>query len=356
MAATHRRRLRLICDSQRIGVYTWQRREKEALVAYDLQTGSEVWVHDWTGEFHDYYSEGGPRTTPVYSDGKVYPLGAVGTLRCVEVATGKLVWSREILAENHADPPGYAIAASPLILGEKIIVLSSAGHGHSVLCFDKQDGKPKWSALDDVTGYASPVQVELCGEGQLIVCCETRTLGLNPSDGKVLWEYLWHVKSKQLPIAQPVLFGTNRFMLSAGYFTGCAAVEVDRNQNGFTTRKIWQNSNLKNKFTSSVYRHGYIYGLDEDILTCLDAATGERKWKDGRYGYGQVLLAGDYLIVSGGAGELALVKATPERHEELARFQAINGKTWNIQPSAPENCSSEIPRRWPALIWEGIVG
>ena len=117
--------------------------------------------------------------------------------------------------------------------------------------------------------------------------------------------------------------------MSAGYFTGCAAVEVDRNQNGFTTRTLWQNSNLKNKFTSSVYHDGYIYGLDEDILTCLDAATGERKWKEGRYGYGQVLLASNYLVISSGTGELALVKAIPERYEELARFQAINGKTWN---------------------------
>ena len=97
----------------------------------------------------------------------------------------------------------------------------------------------------------------------------------------------------------------------------------------FSARIAWQNKNLKNKFTSSVFYQGYIYGLDEDILTCLDAATGERKWKDGRYGYGQLLLASGHLVILSGDGELALVKATPERHEELARFQAIKGKTWN---------------------------
>jgi outer membrane protein assembly factor BamB len=74
-----------------------QRREKEALVAYDLQTGNEVWVHDWSGDFHDYYSEGGPRATPAYSSGKVCGLGALGTFRCLEATTGKLIWSREIL-------------------------------------------------------------------------------------------------------------------------------------------------------------------------------------------------------------------------------------------------------------------
>ena len=86
---------------------------------------------------------------------------------------------------------------------------------------------------------------------------------------------------------------------------------------------------MKNKFTSSLLHEGYIYGLDEAILACIDAATGELKWKGGRYGYGQAMLAGDHLIVLTEDGEVVLVKATPERHEELARFPAIEGKTWN---------------------------
>ena len=86
---------------------------------------------------------------------------------------------------------------------------------------------------------------------------------------------------------------------------------------------------MKNKFASSVFWQGHVYGLDEDILTCLDAETGQRNWKDGRFGYGQLLLASGHLIVLSGEGDLALVKATPERFQELARLPAISGKTWN---------------------------
>ena len=86
---------------------------------------------------------------------------------------------------------------------------------------------------------------------------------------------------------------------------------------------------MKNKFSSSVLHNGFIYGLDESILACLDANTGEQKWKGGRYGYGQIMLAGDHLIVLTEDGEVVLVKATPERHEEVAKFEAIQGKTWN---------------------------
>lgn len=306
-----------------------QRRDSEVAVAYDFNTGREAWTCIWPDRFQEYFSEEGPRSTPTYSDGKVYVLGAMGELRCLDAETENVIWSRNILVEYHGSVPTYGIASSPLVLGEKLIVQSSAGNGKSVLCYDKRDGKMLWSVLNDVMGYASPALVNLAGQEQIIVCCETRTVGLSLDEGKLLWEIPWRVLHNQLPIAQPVMLATNRFLLSAGYFTGCATVEITRTASGFSARTVWQNKNLKNKFTSSVFWQGYIYGLDEDILTCLDAATGERKWKDGRYGYGQLLLASGHLIILSGEGELALVKAAPERYEELARFQAIKGKTWN---------------------------
>jgi outer membrane protein assembly factor BamB len=86
---------------------------------------------------------------------------------------------------------------------------------------------------------------------------------------------------------------------------------------------------MKNQFTSSVLHEGFIYGLDESILACLDAETGDLKWKGGRYGFGQVMLASGHLIVLTEDGNLALVRATPERHHEITRFSVLDGKTWN---------------------------
>jgi outer membrane protein assembly factor BamB len=259
----------------------------------------------------------------------LFALGALGELRCVEAETGKLVWKHAIVAEAGAATPTYGFSASPLITGEKLVVLSGAGRGKSVLCYHKATGKLLWSALDDVTGYASPALLTLSGQPQIVVCCETRTIGLNPEDGTVLWSHPWRVLNNQLPIAQPVQLATNRFLLSAGYFTGSEAVEIVRSNSNFTAQTVWKSKSLKNKFTSSVVSGGYIYGLDEDILTCLDANTGERKWKGGHYGYGQLVLANSHLIILTGEGELALVKATPDKHDEVARFPALSGKTWN---------------------------
>jgi outer membrane protein assembly factor BamB len=151
---------------------------------------------------------------------------------------------------------------------------------------------------------------------------------LDPDDGKVLWEFPWKVQNDNA-IAQPIIVSTNRFVLSAGYGTGSALIEVSEAQGKWSVHEVWRNKSLKNKFTSSVYWNGFIYGLDEEILTCLDATTGERKWKEGRYGYGQPLLASGHLVILSATGELALVKADPGAYVELSRFQAIKGKTWN---------------------------
>jgi outer membrane protein assembly factor BamB len=174
----------------------------------------------------------------------------------------------------------------------------------------------------------SPMIVNLAGRRQLLVVMAQRAVGLDLADGRLLWEFPWEV-SYDNNIAQPVLVGTNRLVLSAGYGKGAVCVELSESTNGFAAIEIWRNRNLKNKFTSSVLHEGHIYGLDEDILVCLDAATGGRKWKDGRYGYGQLLLADGHLVILGGDGELALVKASPERLIEVARFPALRGKTWN---------------------------
>jgi outer membrane protein assembly factor BamB len=120
------------------------------------------------------------------------------------------------------------------------------------------------------------------------------------------------------------------FFISAGYGHGAALVEVTRTDGKLSAKTVWQNTRMKNKFSASVLYQGYIYGLDEAILACIDAKSGELKWKGGRYGYGQLLLAQGHLVVTTESGEVALVKATPAAFTEVARFKAIEGKTWNV--------------------------
>jgi outer membrane protein assembly factor BamB len=208
------------------------------------------------------------------------------------------------------------------------VVLPGGRNHSSVIAYDRRTGARVWSALDDKAAYASPMRVTLGGVRQLLVVTATRMMGLTPDRGDVLWEYPWTTQY-DVNASQPLVSGNNRVFISTGYGTGAAVVELTKRGAGFSVREVWRNIRMKNKFTSSVLLDGFIYGLDDSILACLDAATGDLKWKGGRYGYGQVLLADGHLIVLTEDGDLALVRATPEKFDELARFPVLDGKTWN---------------------------
>jgi outer membrane protein assembly factor BamB len=305
-----------------------QRRKQEVVAAYEIETGREIWTHGWDAAFVETMGGDGPRATPTYHNGQIYALGALGELQCLDATTGVLVWRRNILTDNRAQNLTWGMAAAPLIVDEKVVVLPGGPGGRSVAAYNKTTGEPVWRALDDTAAYVSPVLVTLGGVRQLLIVTATRAVGLTVEDGRLLWEYPFGT-DMGLNIAQPLLLGNDRVFLSAGYGKGAAVFEVTHAGDRFTTRRIWENTRMKNKFTSSVLHRGYIYGLDEAILACLDATTGELKWKGGRYGYGQILLAGDHLIVLTEDGDVVLVQASPERHVEVAKFPAIDGKTWN---------------------------
>lgn len=304
-----------------------QRRQQEVVTAYDAGTGRELWKFGWSALYSDSTGDG-PRSTPTWDDGRIYALGATGELRCLNAQSGALIWGKNILKDNGAGNLQWAMAASPLIVDDKVIVLPGGSGGKSVVAYNKMTGAPVWKALDDTQAYVSPMLVTLNGRRQIIVVSSSRVVGLTPENGSLLWSYPWDT-DMGINVSQPIPVSANRFFISAGYGKGAALVEVSGSGSNMNARTIWENNTMKNKFNSSVVYQGHAYGLDEGILSCVDVNTGERKWKGGRYGYGQVLLASGHLIVMSDAGELVLVKATPSQHTEVAKFQAIQGKTWN---------------------------
>ena len=304
-----------------------QRRNQEVVAAYDLGTGRELWTQKWNAEFVESTGDG-PRATPTWDSGRIYALGATGELRCLDGNSGVVIWGKNILSDNGAKNLPWAMAASPLVVDDKVIVLPGGSAGKSVVAYNKATGAPVWKVLNDTQAYVSPMLMELAGRRQIVVVSAMRVVGLAPENGALLWSHAWDTEGG-INVSQPIMVDSNRFFISSGYRKGAALIEVKGSGNSFTATTIWENNNMKNKFNSSVLHNGHIYGLDEGILSCLDVNTGERKWKDGRYGYGQVLLAGGHLIISTDSGELALVKASPAGFSEVARFSALQGKTWN---------------------------
>jgi outer membrane protein assembly factor BamB len=306
-----------------------QRGPSEVVAAYDVETGRELWTHAYEALFSELMGGDGPRATPAWADGLVYALGAAGELRCLDAATGALVWRANILEDHGASNLQWGMAASPLVVDDVVVVLPGGPNGHSVAAYDRRTGAQAWTALDDRQAYAAPMLATLGGVRQIVVLSAERLMGLATDGSRVLWQYPWKTFS-DINAAQPLVLSDTRVFVSSGYGVGAAVIELSPAGDGtFGVREVWRNIRMKNQFSGSVLYDGHIYGLDEAILACVDAATGDLKWKGGRYGYGQMALAGDRLIVLTEDGDLALVRATPERHEEVARFAALEGKTWN---------------------------
>jgi outer membrane protein assembly factor BamB len=305
-----------------------QRRAKEVVAAYDVQTGRERWTHGWDAHFSEAMGGDGPRATPTWAAGVVYALGAAGELRALRAGDGSLVWRTNILDDAGVGNLTWAMSGSPLVVDGKVVV-QPGGRGASVIAYDAATGKPVWKALDDRQAYVSPALLTVAGRRQIVTITARRAVGLAVEDGALLWSHPW-VNDNEIHAAQPLQIAADRLFLSSGYGTGAAVIEIAPAAGGLAAREIWANNRMKNTLSSSVALDGYVYGLDEGILTCVAAATGERAWKNGRYGHGQLLLAGDRLVITTETGELALVKATPSGFEELARVPGIEGRTWNV--------------------------
>jgi outer membrane protein assembly factor BamB len=305
-----------------------QRGAEETVTAYDVATGRELWKNAWSASFRETMGGDGPRATPTWHDGRLYALGAAGELRCLDDATGKTIWRTNILTDAGASNLQWGMSASPLIVDDTVVVLPGGSPGRSVVAYNRATGARAWSALDDRQAYSSPMLVTLSGVRQILVFSGSRVVGLTPDSGDVLWQHPW-TTSFEINVSQPLLLGDSRVFLSTGYGTGAAVIEVTTSGSRWAVREVWRNIRMKNQFSSSVLLDGFVYGLDESILACVDAATGDLKWKGGRYGYGQLVLASGHLIVLTEDGDLALVRATPDRHDEIVRFPVLDGKTWN---------------------------
>jgi outer membrane protein assembly factor BamB len=306
-----------------------QRRDREAITAYDVQTGRELWAFTYPALFDEVLGGPGPRATPVYHEGLVYSLGANGDFYCLSAKTGKAKWSKNILTDNGAKNIHWAMSGSPLIVGRNVIVTPGGPNGKSIVAYDRLTGEPAWRSLNDRTAYTSPILATLAGRRQIVWISGERAVGIAAEDGKLLWEFPFPAQM-DMNCSQPVVIDDTHVLVSSAQGPGAALLEITKTGDAFAAHPVWQNNRLKNKFNSSVVYQGYLYGFDEAILACIDPKTGEVKWKGGRYGYGQLLLAAGYLIVTTEEGDIVLVRATPESHQEMARFSAIQGRTWNI--------------------------
>ena len=317
-----------------VGRYAYtqeQRGESEAVVCYDAETGLEVWVHLDAGRHSDPPAGPGPRATPTFHDGKIYAVSATGRLDRLDAGTGRLVWQRDILADAGAEPPQFGCAASPLAAQEIVTVFAGGPGGKSVAAYHASSGEPAWFAGEGRVSYCSPQPARLSGVEQVLLTTETGLMALDPAAGTLLWRHPWLETSVAPRVVQPALVEGGDVLIGTGFSGGTRRVHVTQEQDRWTEREVWTTRAIKPFFNDMVVHRGHAYGFDGNFLVCVRLEDGKGRWRARGYDSGQVLLLADQdlLLVLSEKGAIALVEANPDRHKELGRFQALEGKTWN---------------------------
>ena len=301
--------------------------ENEQVACYDAGTGELRWKYSYPAHYNTPIGGEGPRTTPTILSNRVYTMGATGWLNCLDLKTGSNYWKVDVMAAAGARILEWGVSCSPLVANGLVIVSPGGPDGHSVMAFDAQNGRVMWSAGNSQTSYGSPSLVELAGRAQILIQNSRSLASHDPKTGAVLWEKPWGIGYPL--IAMPIVVATNRVLFAAGYNVGAELFEITRDGDAVIPKSVWRSVRLKPKFSNPVLKAGYVYGLDDGMLACIDVRDGALRWKGERYGHGQCLLVADRLLLMTERGELVLMIPTPDGPGKTQSFTVFAGKTWN---------------------------
>jgi len=308
-------------------IYTQEQRgEEEIVAAYKLSSGEPLWRHRDPARFWESNGGAGPRGTPTLLNGRVYTMGATGVVNALDAKTGALIWSRNAATDTGAKLPEWGFTSSPLVMDDLVIVATSG----RLVAYDIASGKPRLTEKSKGGSYSSPHPLTIDGVRQVLLVNGGGASSFAPDTGKVLWDHEWPGGA----IIQPAVIANGDMLISSNDVmggVGTRRLAVTMSAGAWKVEERWTSRGLKPFYNDLVVHKSHAYGFDGSILAAIDLTDGERKWKGGRYGNGQLLLLPDQdlLLVLSEEGELALVKAAPDQFTEVARFKAIEGKTWN---------------------------
>ncbi len=315
---------------------------QEVLVARNADTGKESWAKplgvvklDGGGDAGTGDNKGGdgPRSSPTFDGDRVYVTSAKLVLACFSARTGEELWRHDLIKEFAGRNIQWQNAASPLIEGSRVLV-AGGGAGQSLLAFNKTDGAVAWKAFDETMTHATPTAATLHGQRQVIFFVKSGLLAVDPDNGKELWRYAFPFRISTA--ASPVVAGDIVYC-SAGYGVGAGAVKVTKNGGQFAATEIYRfqgDKPLANHWSTPVLHEGHLYGMFQfkeygsGPVKCVEVATGKVKWEQPGFGPGHVVLVDGHVLALGDAGQLVLIKATPDKYQEVARADVLDGKCW----------------------------
>ncbi len=308
--------------------------EQEVVSAIDLDSGKLLWKDSYTAPYTmnpAAASHGkGPKSTPVFKDGKLYTLGISGIVSCYDTKTGKPQWRKEFSKQFKATSPFYGVAMSPLVENGLLIVHVGGNDAGALIALNAETGELKWNWKGDGPGYASPIAVELNGLRQIVTQTQKFIVGISAASGELIWQIPFETEYTQNSVT-PVAYKNT--LIFSGLDKGTMAVKVIKREDKWTTEQVWQNPQVSMYMNSPVINGDYLFGLShkrKGQFFCLDARTGRTLWtSEGREGENAAMLsAGDILFLLTNDAELIVAKNDAKRFEPIKKYTVAQSPTW----------------------------
>ena len=315
-----------LCDRQT------KPREVERVLCFDVKTGRRLWAHEYAAHYGKLDYGNGPRAAAVVHNGRVYSVGALGHVFCLDAKNGKPVWSLHLQNDFKGRLPMWGYAASPLIV-DGTVILQPGAKAAGVIAVKAATGKVAWKSLADDAGYATPVLFTHNNRRQLLCWTPSHIRSLHPQTGKLFWSVPYKITYK-VAIATPVVHRGIAFV--SGYWEGSKAIQLGKKP--ADGKLLWEeNRYLRGLMSQPLCRDGYVYLLDKRYgLTCFELRSGKKLWDDknkltprGRNPQASLVWTGNgsRILALNSDGQLVLAEISPKGYRELARSKII-GRTW----------------------------
>lgn len=323
----------VIADGERL--YTMIRRdENEVVVALNPQNGETLWEHTYSAPnltTEQTQFGPGPHSTPLVKDGRLFTVGVLGQFNCYDAATGEVKWSHDLVKEFDHKVMGRGYSSSPLAYDGNVI-LQVGGDGQAIVAFNAESGDIAWKNQSLDISHASPILIHFAGQDHLVCFMAVEIVGLNPTNGELIWRHE-HPTQYGANISTPVYPGDGIIFMSSAYDLGSRVIQLEKDGDAIKPKELWYNRKLRIHHGNAIVVGDAVYGSSGDFgpafLMCVDLKTGESNWRERGFAKANFVYADDKLIVLDEAGQLALIKASPESFEQLAKTQLLKRNAWS---------------------------